>query len=245
MIEMKRILSYMSICATLVFASACAEDALDLFGDQNYIHFTQESSKAYRFSFATTPGEDTYELKIPVTLIGMALDAEKEYKVEVVTSGKEDDVVTTASSASYALPANPMFRKGEYSDTLRVQLKNNAELSQEKTLVIRIADNDNFIKGPVGYRDAVVYISNYLVQPDWWDEDMSDIFLGPYSDIKYQAFIVATGITDLKDMDNAHIIAYVSELVYYLRNLDAQGTPLYEADGITKVLDTVSYARNL
>jgi hypothetical protein len=56
---------------------------------------------------------------------------------------------------------------------------------------------------------------------------------------------VATGITDLKDMDDAHITAYVSEFVYYLRNLDAQGTPLYEADGITKVLDTVSYARNL
>lgn len=242
---MKRIISYLTICAAIVFTSACEEDSLELFGDQNYIHFTQESSKDYRFTFASIPGQDSYELKIPVTLIGKSLTEAKEYKVEVVNNGNEGDVVTTVSSSSYALPAKPLFRKGEFTDTLKVQLKNNSELDQEKVLVLRIAENENFKIGPVGYREAKIYLSNYLVQPEWWDDEMSDVFLGPYSEIKYQNFILATGIIDLKDMDNALIIAYVSEFVYYLRGLDAEGTPLYEADGITKVLDTVSYARNL
>lgn len=221
----------------------CTEDTLDVFGDQNYIHFKQESKKVYRFSFATVPGQNEYDLEIPMTLIGKALTQDKEYSVEVVSKG--EGLVTTASSASYKLPKSILFRKDMYEDTLKIHLTNNAELNEEKLLVLKVADNDNFKVGPVKNQTAVIYLSNYLVQPDWWNDDMTTIFLGEYSDIKYQQFIVATGITDMSKMTSLEVTAYVSTFVYYLRALDQQGKTVYEADNQTKVLDTIPYNKNI
>ena len=240
---MKRFLSTISVCLTLFTVLACNEDQIDVFGDQNYIHFKQESKKVYRFSFATVPGTDEYEYKIPMTLIGKALSEDKEYGIQVVTEGAE--LVTTATEASYQLPQSLIFKKNVYEDTLRLTFTNNAELSQEKLLVLKVVDNDNFKVGPIKNQTAVIYLSNYLVQPDWWDEDMTNIFLGEYSDIKYQQFILATGITDMSQMTSLQVTAYVSTFVYYLRALDEQGTPVYEADNQTKVLDTIPYNKNI
>lgn len=240
---MKRILSTISVCLTFFALIACNEDQIDTFGDQNYIHFKQESKKVYRFSFATVPGVTEYEYKIPMTLIGKALSEDKEYGIEVVTEGAE--ILTTATSASYKLPESIVFKKDVYEDTLKIVLTDNAELAQEKCLVLKVVDNDNFKVGPVKYQTAVLYLSNYLVQPDWWDDEMTSIFLGEYSDIKYQQFIIATGITDMSQMTSLQVTAYVSTFVYYLRDLDVQGTPVYESDNQTKVLDTIPYNKNI
>lgn len=240
---MRKFISIISVCLTFFTLMGCAEDQIDLFGDQNYIHFKQESKKVYRFSFATVPGVDEYEYKIPMTLIGQALSEDKEYAVEVVTEG--DDLVTTATSKSYTLSQSNVFQKNVFEDTLRIQLKNNAELSNEKLLVLKVADNENFKVGPVKNQKAYIYLSNYLVQPDWWDDDMSSIFLGEYSDIKYQQFIVATGITDMTGMTSLQVTAYVSTFIYYLRALDEEGKTVYESDNLTKVLDTIPYNKNI
>lgn len=236
---MKRIISIFTFCSILMAFSSCKEDSIEVFGDQNYIHFKQESKKPYRFSFATVPGATEYELEIPMSLIGKTLTSDKAYKVEVVTKGS--DIVTTASSASFSLPESPIFRKGLVEDTLKVVLTDNAELAEEKVLVLAVADNDNFLVGPVKNQQAIIYLSNFFVQPDWWDDDMASVFLGSYSDIKYREFIVATGASDLSDMSAAQVQAYVITFIYHLRSLDEQGNTLYEADGVTKVLDTISY----
>lgn len=236
---MKRKIFIFTLFSVLVSLSSCQEDAIELFGDQNYIYFTQESKKPYRFSFATVPGTEVYEFKIPMSLIGKMLPSDRTYRVEVVTSGSE--LVTTASSASFSLPENPVFRSGLIEDTLKVTLRDNPELAQEKVLVLRVADNDNFLVGPVKNQMAVLYLSNYLVQPDWWDEDMENVFLGPYSDIKYREFIIATGKSDLTGLSASQVQAYVITFIYHLRELDENGNTLYEADGVTKVLDTISY----
>ena len=90
-------------------------------------------------------------------------------------------------------------------------------------------------------RLATIYVSNILSQPSWWDDEFEYAFLGSYSDEKYTAFIVATGASDLSTLSNNEIIAYVREFIYYLRRMDAAGTPVYEADGVTKVLDSINY----
>ena len=236
---MKRIIFIFTLLSVLMSLPSCQEDSIDVFGDQNYIHYKQESKKPYRFSFATVPGVEEYEFKIPVSLIGKTLTSDKTYRIEVVTSGS--DVVTTATSATYTLPENPVFRSGMIEDTLKITLRDNPELAQEKVLVLTVADNDNFLVGPVKNQLAVLYVSNYFVQPEWWDDDMTNVFLGTYSDIKYREFIVATGKSDLTGMSVAQVQAYVITFIYHLRELDEQGQTLYEADGVTKVLDTISY----
>lgn len=239
---MKRHIAILALAASGLFASSCTEESIELYGEQNYIHFTNQSSKVYRFSFATQPGKDEYTLEIPVTLIGRALENDAEYGVTVITEGEN---ATTASGASYSLPEHPVFHKGIFEDVLSVKLFNTDELKTEKKLVIGVTDNASFKVGPAKYRTAVIYFSNVLTQPDWWDDDMASIYLGAYSDIKYQQFIIATGVTDLKDKTVAEITAYVVQFIYYLRDLDEKGTPAYESDGITKVLDTIPYSKNV
>ncbi|MCM1177454.1 MAG: DUF4843 domain-containing protein [Clostridium sp.] len=236
---MKRHIAIFALSALFI---SCTEEAIGLFDEQHYLHFTNESKKVSRFSFATAPGLDTYVLDVPVTLIGRSLDEDAEYSVEVVFDG---DTPTTASPASFDIPEKPVFHKGIFEDKLPVRLINTEELGQEKRLVIRIVENGSFRLGPVTCRTAVIYFSNVLSRPDWWDDDMAKIYLGDYSDIKYQQFIIATGVTDLKDKSISEITAYVIEFVYYLRELDANGETVYEKDGVTKVLDNIPYAKNM
>ena len=235
---MKRCISIFVASAAFIAAVGCTEEPIGLFSDQNYIHFKKESSEAYRFSFATVPGTEEYEYKIPMTLIGRELNDDKEYKIEVVTEGK---LVTTATSASFSLPSSTVFHKGVYEDELVVRLTDNPELSVEKMIVLRVADNDNFLVGPVKYSTAVLYVCNYLVQPEWWNSEMETIFLGAFSELKYQQFIIATGISDLSDKTVVEITAYVSTFVYYLREQASNGNVIYEQDGVTRMIDTIPY----
>ena len=218
---------------------SCDRADIPTYSGDSYIHFTQDQEKAvYRFSFATLPGESEYTLKIPMTVIGTRPVEDLPYKIDVVTSG---DNCTTLSADSYDIP-QPVFHKGGFTDTLAVNLHKTAELdTQELKLVLTVQDNENYLMGPEANRLATIYVSNILSQPSWWDDEFEYAFLGSYSDEKYTAFIVATGVSDLSTLSNNEIIAYVREFIYYLRRMDAAGTPVYEADGVTKVLDSINY----
>ena len=98
------------------------------------------------------------------------------------------------------------------------------------------------MQGPVDYLTAIIYVSDILTQPDWWDQEFETAFLGPYSDIKYRTFIESTGVSDLSGMDVTEISAYVRMFIYYLREMDLAGTPVYESDGVTKVLSTINFS---
>ena len=231
----------LAFLASLVALASCKEEEILKFGDQRYLHFKEPFEKtAYRFSFATVPGVDEHTIKIPLSLIGKTWEQNAEYKLEVV---KDGEMPSTISSASFSLPKTPLFRGKVVEDTLEVKLINTADLNKERLLHLKIAENEMFKLGPVDFRSAYIYVSNVLSQPDWWNEDMKKIFLGEYSDIKYHHFIVATGVTDLKGAQIAKIKVLVKQFIYYLKNLDAQGKTLYEADGKTKVLDTIPYAK--
>lgn len=238
---MKTYIKILALSLLVAGSVSCQEEQLPTFQDGHYLQFKQASETPYRFSFATHPGETTYDLEIPVLLIGKALSHVEPYEVEVVTDG---EIKTTATTASYSLPSPVLFGQDVFEDVLHVTLKDNEELSTEKLLVLRIKANDVFSLGPEEFRTAVITLTNKLARPAWWNDDMERIFLGPYSDIKYEQFILATGISDLTDATAAQITAYVVQFVYYLREKDAAGQPVYEADGITKVLSSVPYAKN-
>ena len=229
---MKKIIK-ITLVALVVLLSSCEAEDIMLFGDANYIHFKESSEKEIRFSFATNPGIDNYELKIPVVLIGLALDSDEEYSVIV------DEENSTASASTYEL-LKQEFRKSVYEDTLKIKLIKTAELSQEKKLVLKIKENNNFEPGPAAYTTKNIYISNVLSEPSWW-ADFEDAFFGDYSDIKYTEFIKATGVSDLSDMEVEEVTSLVREFIYYLRRLDNAGTPAYMEDGVTKILNSINY----
>lgn len=226
--------------------SGCQEEQIPTYDvSTHYLHFEDKWDESVRFSFRTRPGVEEYTLKIPVILIGTALQQDEEYTVRVVNSDApyvngDKEYYTTASDDVFSLGAT-VFHKGLYSDVLEVSLKNVPELQEEKCIVLRIEPDAGFKQGPVDYLTSVIYVSDILSRPDWWNSDFETIFLGPYSDIKYENFIIATGVSDLSDMNVPDIQAYVRMYVSYLQKLDAEGTPLYEEDGKTKVLDTIVY----
>ncbi len=220
--------------ALLIFLFAsCSHEEVMKYGDAKYIHFTENDTKEIRFSFATKPGIDNYELEIPVTLIGLALNESQEYTISIDT--KE----TTASSSTFEIPTQ-VFSKGVYEDKIRLTLNKTAELSNEKKIVLKIVANDIFELGPMNFTTKTIYVSNIMSEPAWW-ADYEDAFFGVYSDAKYSEFIKATDISDLSEMSIEEITALMRDFIYYLRRLDDAGTPAYMEDGITKILDSINY----
>lgn len=230
------------LLASCAIITGCKTEEIHTFDTStHYIHFEKKSTEATRFSFATKPGESEYNMRIPLTLIGTALTEDMTYTVSVITEG---EMASTISSENFELPARPVFRKELYTDTLVVKLKDSEALKEEKVLRIKLSADNNFNLGPIEYTMAEIYVSNSISQPDWWDQNMTNNFLGEYSDIKYGHFINATGVTDLSEKSVTYIQAVVSQFVNYLIRLDNEGKTAYESDGVTKVLDTVVFGRN-
>lgn len=233
-----RIFIALLILSAGIAVQSCKELEIPTFDTgSHYIHFKDASDKETRFSFATHPGTEEYTIKIPVTLIGMALEEDTPYSISVV---KDGEMATTASEGIFSI-TDPVFAKNVYEDSLKVVVFNSPELSEGKRITLKIEDNGRFSQGPQDYITKVIYISDIISQPEWWNDEFSATFLGPYSDIKYEHFIIATGVSDLSDMSIGEISSYVRAFVYYLRELDAKGTPLYEKDGKTKVLASITF----
>lgn len=226
------------MAVALACTVSCQEETLGVFGEEHYVNFVEDQTKEYRFSFATAaPDLTEHTINIPVEYIGRKIESDLEYKVEVIAAG---ELKTTASPSSYSVERT-VFHKDSFTDTLKVVLKKTDELTEEKRLAVSIEDNDNFKRGPQKNCIAVIYFSNILTKPAWWDATIERTYLGEYSDLKYQHFILATGVTDLGEYGTMETKAIVATFVYYLRDLSEKGTPVYEADGQTEMLATVPY----
>ncbi len=231
----KLILTAIIIGATLL---SCNQRQIPLFGEERFIHFTDTTTMV--LSFAVLPGETQTELKVPLRMIGLPQSGDLGYEVAVVTEG---DNKTTLSSQSYVLPAAPTFRGGSYKDTLVVQFNRTSDLKDaELRLTLELKSNANY---SADYRDLArkqILVSDKLVRPEWWTNSFAATYLGPYSDAKYVAFIEATGEHDLSGLDVVDLGSYVRMFVYWLRAREDAGETVYEADGVTKVEDSITYA---
>lgn len=220
--------------------SACDHREIPVFNEQRYIHFSADTTEKSVVSFAAMPGVTEYEIGIPVTMIGRAQDADLPYAVRVVTEG---DNATTLSQQAYELPGNPVFRSNRYEDTLYIKLFRLPELKDtEFMLTLEMVSNGNYIANFPLYARSNIMVGDKLVQPSWWDDVITNSYLGPYSDIKYLAFVEATDMSDLTGVSNLDVGTYVRVFVYWLREKDSAGQTVHEADGVTKVLSTITYA---
>ncbi len=219
---------------------ACEETGIPVFEGQRYIHFEADTTTRMVFTFATMPGTTEYTFGIPVTMIGRAQEQDLAYGVKVVTSGP---LASTLPAAAYELPAAPLFRAGRYQDTLYVKFNRVAEIADKDfRLTLALESNENYTANMSLNSYLELSVGDKLVQPDWWDDNFSGTYLGPYSDIKYLAFVEATGVSDLRDMDFYNLGTYIRIFYTWLMEKEEAGTPLYEADGQTKVISTITYA---
>ncbi len=217
---------------------SCDQREIPTFGEERFIHFADTTTMV--LSFAVLPGETEAELGVPLRMIGLPQGEDLGYEVAVVTEG---DDKTTLSAQSYSLPASPTFRAGGYRDTLVVRFNRTPDLKDmEFRLTLELKTNDNYSADHRVLARKLIRVGDKLVRPEWWTQNIADIYLGPYSDIKYLAFIEATGEHDLTDVGSLDIGTMTREFVYWLRDKDEAGDTVYEADGVTKVVDSITYA---
>lgn len=172
---------------------ACQKDELEVYGEERFLFIPDSAGMDTAFvSFKHHLGQDNYLVPFEVRLIGAASETDMGYTVAVV------DSLTTAAADDYVLPGECVFRAGRWKDTLWIKIVNTPHLSTETVkLTVTLVANEQVGVGFGTRLTASVTYNNMMSKPSWWDEDMDNLFLGPYSEAKYLAFYACTGLSDL------------------------------------------------
>ena len=156
------------------------------------------------------------------------------YRLEI------DPAKTTAPSEAYDLDPNPVIQAGMFTGETYVTVHRTAVMDEKEVdIAVRIVEGGDFLPGPTTNCLRIIRVSNIISQPDWWNQDFADAFLGTYSNKKYEEFIKATGVSDLSEMDNSEITALCREFVYYLREQRDLGNEIFDEDS-SSMLDGIN-----
>lgn len=207
----------------VLFASvlfACSEDEVDTYGGVEYVYFN-ETEKNYSFAFDPTLSEK--DIAVEIKLIGNATDFDRGVSLVVDSMGAnvtdEDFEVLDAK-----------LRAGNFRDTLYVRVRKSEKFLSEIGFVrFRIERNEYFTPGPTETKYFSLSFSDILLQPEWWDNAITRDYLGNYSEKKYRYFIIATGVSDMSEMDSSEKRAYTLLFKKYIEehNLtEDDGSPM-------------------
>jgi hypothetical protein len=96
---------------------------------------------------------------------------------------------------------------------------------------VKIQETADFRIGQTDHAVIIMYVSNVVARPDWWDDNLEGRFLGTYSDKKLLLFIQVTGVSTL-DPNNEFELRYYTLIFknYLLKEKDA-GRTVYEDNG--------------
>lgn len=126
---------------------------------------------------------------------------------------------------------------------MHIHRTENLKAGNEVTLTIRLIPNENFgIAEYMGQSDdtwttesvtAKVTFSDNISKPEWWDDRITNHFLGEYSNAKYSYFIMSTGISDLSDLDFTELrklaLEFKSDLLLHPEWTEENGDPIIVA----------------
>jgi hypothetical protein len=223
---MKKIHFIYILFSFLVIAASCKKDEIMLYEGDNYIQFTKGYEDSSLFSFLSLTHKDEALTPMVVELVGDPQNRDRSYKIAVV---KE---LTTAAPANYILPESFTFRANKVIDTAWITVKKTPEIALKPVkLVVRLEASNDFKVGQTDHAAAILYISNIIARPDWWNGSVEGRFMGDYSDKKYKLFIEVTGQSDLdpanEDQIRYHTVVFRN---YLLKEKDA-GRTVYEDNG--------------
>lgn len=219
----------------LLLASGCKKDAIDLYGETEYIYFANESDQVIEYSFAFHPGVTRDTVPLILKLVGRPGDTDRPVRLQV------DAAHTSAVESDFDLPDKLVLRAGKATDTIPLILHNSVRLLQEKfTLRLVIQPNAHFQLGPASNRYQDILFSDILARPAWWTQVVTTNFLGAYSDAKYRYFIEATGITDMSDLSENEQRAYAIIFRDFLAQGRAEGQEYEDENGKINVSPNLS-----
>lgn len=218
---MKKILCL--LVGAMFLMGACDEREIPIYDSWNYIQFVEPYTDSSTISFFFYGDVEQIEVPVEVELLGNLFVEDQPFVVELVPE------LSTATKEHIELPEYYTFRKGLVKDTIHLVL--NTPGDEEVRMVLRIPGNgENLLPGENDYMYKIIHLSTAAIQPEWWDEDVEDTYLGTYSSIKYQLLIEVTGEGDWTNFDPSTRRAYALQLKYYLREMEDAGTPVMDGD---------------
>lgn len=132
----------------------------------------------------------TFEVKIPVRVLGLPASRDMVFKVKV------EESETTAPLNTYTLSADQFtIARDSIRGYVSVELSRNnisAEVDTTYTLTLVLEPNENFELGIEESRKMQLTFSNYLAEPSWWYV-LESQYWGPYHPMKYQKMIEIWG----------------------------------------------------
>jgi hypothetical protein len=212
--------------ALMVLVLSCKKDNIDTYGSGAYIQFVRSFSDSSLFSFLGLPDEDEATVPIPVQIAGVPSDKDRTYKISVMSPQ------TTANTDNYIIPASFTLRANKVVDTGWITVKKTPDISVKPVkLVLKMEKTNDFEVGQTDHSVFILYISNIVARPDWWDGNVEGRFLGSYSDKKLLLFIEVTGRSNLDPQNEDEIRYYTIIFKNYLLREKDQGRTVYEDNG--------------
>lgn len=210
--------------ALLIINSSCKKENIKLYQGDNYIQFSKVFTDSLLFSFLTIPDSDEGEVFLPVEIVGQLADRDRVYKLSVV---KE---MTTALDQHFSFPENFVLKANSITDTAMITVKRTPAIDIKPVkLVLKIEETADFKPGQVDHSFVILYISNVVSRPGWWNPMVEGQYLGTYSDKKYKLFSEVTKVTDLDPINQDQLRYYTIIFKnYLLREKDAGRTVLEE-----------------
>lgn len=149
----------------------------------------------------------TFEVKIPVRVLGLPASRDMVFKVKV------EESETTAPLNTYTLSTDQFtIARDSIRGYVSVELSRNnipAEVDTTYTLSLVLEPNENFELGIEESRKMQLTFSNYLAEPSWWYA-LESQYWGPYHPMKYQKMIEIWG----GEISMDDYMSYMTQIIY-------------------------------
>lgn len=177
---------------------SCTELGIESYNESNYLTLTRGIKDTTRLSFFFLPSDEV-DYPIEVNLIGKSLEKDAKYKIVI------DKTVTNAPDYIFKMPTEFTFSKGQLKDTFYIRLTNNEELKTKEYIIgYHVVDTEDIRATGALLGRNIMTISDKATKPEWWTtveeverNSFETIYLGKYSDYKYELFMQVTGIVDM------------------------------------------------
>lgn len=189
---------YIILSLILVSIFSCTEIGIEAYNESNYLSLTRGIKDTTRLSFFFLPSDEV-DYPIEVNLIGKTLDRDMKYKIAI------DKTITNAPDYIFKMPTEFTFSKGQLKDTFYIKLTNTEELKTKEYIIgYQVVDTDDFRSTGALWGRNIMTISDKATKPGWWTtveevelNSFQTVYLGKYSDCKYELFIQVTGVVDM------------------------------------------------
>lgn len=205
---------------------ACEKSEIPTYNDltsERYV-YSQRVKDSTEVSFVFYPGQTEIKVPFAVQISGAGL-VDEYVHVKLVPEG------TTADAALFEVPEKFVARAGHRYDTCWITVKKGAVLDLEKVrLQVRLVDGEDIKAGRSDCLDFVIWFSNLMSKPKWWDSYVTSYYFGTYTDEKLAAIMEFFG-RDLAGSDESQFRQYALEFKQHLKERKAAGDPLKEKNG--------------